>query len=120
MYTTIDMADFAALHKYHWSLRRSHSCWYAIRKETVRGCKRTVFMHRQITGAAPDQIVHHKNRNTLDNRRDNLVIMTHLEHNWLHLDLRVQHSSPKEHAACTQFLARRGTTALVPCGPFHG
>lgn len=42
-------------------------------------------MHRQIVGATPDQEVHHKNRNTLDNRRANLQIITPAEHHWLHV-----------------------------------
>jgi hypothetical protein len=50
----------------------------------VRGCKRTVFMHRQILNAHPADEVHHINHNTLDNRRDNLQILTPTEHRWLH------------------------------------
>lgn len=82
------MEDFASLSQYHWSIRRSHSRWYAIRKETVRGRKRTVFMHRQISRALRYEVVHHKNRNTLDNRQSNLVVTTPVEHSWLHAELR--------------------------------
>lgn len=87
--TTIDYDDFAILSKYHWSARKSHSCWYAIRKETVRGQRRTVFMHRQITAATPDQEVHHKNFNTLDNRRANLELTTPRLHHLTHAELRL-------------------------------
>lgn len=80
------MDDFQSLSKYHWSLRRSHSCWYAIRKETVRGCKRTVFMHRQLLNAQPADEVHHINHNTLDNRRANLRLITPHEHRQLHIE----------------------------------
>jgi hypothetical protein len=90
------MENFASLSQYHWSLRRSHSCWYAIRKETVRGCKRTVFMHRQITNAPPGLVVHHANGNTLDNRESNLVTTTLRAHAILQADLRL----------------------FGPCGPF--
>lgn len=93
----IDYDDFAALHKHHWSARKSHSCWYAIRKETVLGIQRTVFMHRQIMNATPDQDVHHINHNTLDNRRANLKLVNHVDH-------------AREHAQARLF---------GPSGPFH-
>jgi hypothetical protein len=40
-------------------------------------------MHRQIVQATPDQVVHHINHNTLDNRRSNLQLLTPSEHRWL-------------------------------------
>jgi len=95
-YATIDIDDFPALSRYHWSLRKSHSCWYAIRKETVRGIRRTVFMHRQICLADDQLVVHHKNGNTLDNRRSNLILCTPPNHVWFHAEARL----------------------LRPCGPF--
>ena len=38
------------------------------------------YEHRVITGAAPDQVVHHINENTLDNRIENLRVMSPAEH----------------------------------------
>lgn len=83
-----------------------------MRKETVRGIRRTVFMHRQIVVATPDQEVHHKNRNTLDNRRSNLELTTPRDHHLTHAQLRLLITNPNPHAACAQFLATRGITAL--------
>ena len=80
----IDIEDFASLSQYHWNLRKSHSCWYATRKETVHGIRRTIFMHRHIVGALPSEVVHHKNRNTLDNRRQNLLLLSPREHSREH------------------------------------
>lgn len=111
-YAIIDIEDYAILSKYHWSLRKSHSCWYAIRKETVRGCKRTVFMHRQIMNAPPDLVVHHQSANTLDNRRSNLLLCTHPNHVWIHAQQRILKHYPLDHSACVNFLASRGITTL--------
>ena len=51
-------------------------------------------MHRQITGAAPDEVVHHKNANTLDNRKSNLITVTQKAHAYLQAELHVAHRSP--------------------------
>jgi hypothetical protein len=81
----------------------------------VRRRKRTVFMHRQIVNADPAHVVHHKNGNTLDNRRENLEVTTGQAHAFLHAEARLLHSDPAAHAACANFLASRGITAL--CHP---
>lgn len=84
LFTTIDYDDFSSFHKYHWKARKSHSCWYASRKETVQGKSRTVFLHRELLNAKPDEVVHHLNRNTLDNRRANLQLLTPHDHGHIH------------------------------------
>jgi hypothetical protein len=37
-------------------------------------CPDLIFLHRFVINAAPDDIVMHRNGNTLDNRRDNLIV----------------------------------------------
>ena len=69
-------------------------------------------MHRQIAGALPCDVVHHKNRNTLDNRRENLLLLSPREHSWEHAKQRLFDSNPDPHTACAHFLATRGITAL--------
>ena len=113
------MQDWQAVCKYHWSARKSHSCWYAVRKSTQAGRRTTIFMHRQLTGAQPDHVVHHKNGNTLDNRRENLEVTTGQAHAFLHAELRLFKTSPEAHAACANFLAKRPIAALAPCGPLR-
>ncbi len=47
-----------------------------------------IYMHRLIAGRFQDiegMVVHHKNNNPLDNRRDNLEVMTQSEHMGLHM-----------------------------------
>ena len=79
----VDHADYELLCQCHWHARRSHSKWYAVRKvRTGRTC-RTIFIHRQIGRARPDQQVHHLNHNSLDNRRCNLIALDPREHDLL-------------------------------------
>lgn len=80
----VDSEDYADLVKYHWYARRSKSGWYAVRKATIHGIRRTIFMHRQLAGADANHQVHHINHNRLDNRRANLQIVTRQEHSCIH------------------------------------
>jgi hypothetical protein len=52
---------------------------YAVWRGLINGEKQTVRLHRLILGAKPSEIVDHKNRNKLDNRRKNLRICTRSE-----------------------------------------
>lgn len=52
---------------------------YVVWRGIVNGKKRTIRLHRLIARADPGQIVDHKNRNRLDNRRSNLRICTFRE-----------------------------------------
>jgi len=72
-------------------------------------------MHRQIMTANPDQQVHHINRNTLDNRRSNLQLVTPLAHAFLQAEANLFRTNPDAHAACVNFLNRHGVTTL--CHP---
>lgn len=80
-FAIVDPEDFDALNRYRWRARKSHSTWYAIRRHRRFGKTSIVFMHRQIVQARPDQQVHHKNHQSLDNRKRNLEPMTQPQHN---------------------------------------
>lgn len=68
-YAYVDAADFEWLSQWTWSMRGG----YAVRMQ-----KRTpVYMHRAIMKPPKGMIVDHKNRNKLDNTRDNLRNATH-------------------------------------------
>jgi hypothetical protein len=41
-------------------------------------CPDLIFLHRLVIDAEPDDIVMHRNGNTLDNRRDNLIVQRRL------------------------------------------
>lgn len=64
------------LSQYTWMInrrqRRGKTSQYVVRKEWNNNEETTIYMHRQITNASKEDVVDHKNRNTLDNRRENL------------------------------------------------
>lgn len=69
--------DYDRLNQYNWSCDRQG---YACRQGPRQGNRRTlVLMHRFILDAPTGLQVDHINGDTLDNRRDNLRICTHLE-----------------------------------------
>ncbi len=70
-YAYVDAADYEWLSQWTW-----HQCGgYAVRLEK----RRLIFMHREITQAPRGRVVDHKNRNKLDNTRDNLNVCTQQE-----------------------------------------
>lgn len=82
----IDWADLEELSKYTWHARKSFSRYYAMRKVVQNGHEFWIRMHRQLTNCPRGYIVHHVNRRTLDNRRDNLEVMTQQQHKHLHIN----------------------------------
>jgi len=52
---------------------------------TNYACCGTKQIHRIIMGHPQGLVVHHKNRNGLDNRRENLLVLTYKEHRRLHM-----------------------------------
>lgn len=64
-YVTVDSEDYAYLNQFSWY---KHHCGYALAQ--IEGEK--VFMHRLIMGAKKGEVIDHINRNTYDNRRENL------------------------------------------------
>ena len=82
-FAIVDPEDYPHLSTFHWSLRKSHWKWYAVRRVRFHGASQLIFMHRQICQATCDQHVHHRNHNSLDNRRCNLIALSPREHDLL-------------------------------------
>ena len=82
-FTIVDPPVYYWLNNYHWSARRNSNCIYAVRFLNDSGKKpKIISMHRQIFFTLSERsesngLVDHKNRNTLDNRIDNLRVATH-------------------------------------------
>jgi len=70
-YAYVDAADYEWLSQWTWHLRGG----YAVRQEKGK----LIFMHRQIVQPPKGAIVDHKNRNKLDNTRNNLRVCTRPE-----------------------------------------
>lgn len=83
VYVRVDSKDYAHLKQWKWFPLQSHSKVYAARKWQHDGKVYYFRMHRQIMDCPKDKVVHHKNGNTLDNRRKNLEILTKKEHEQL-------------------------------------
>lgn len=68
----VSASDYGYLSNYTWHIHRSHSGEYA--RTTIHG--RKVRMHRLVMGVTmhPDLEVDHQNWDTLDNRRENLLV----------------------------------------------
>lgn len=85
----VDPADWVRLRNYTWIAKKGKRGWYAIRKVHVQGRTQTIYMHREIAKPAPIFEIHHKNGNTLDNRRTNLQVIGKHTHKLLHRTLRI-------------------------------
>ena len=84
-YAKVSPEDFNDLNKYHWQSRKSQCRYYAMRKLANHGYERWIRMHREVAATPRGMVTHHKNRNTLDNRRGNLQNLSPLEHRAFHL-----------------------------------
>ena len=80
----IDTEDAERILPYTWYMRRTRFNCYAYRIKKPHNKKFMVWMHRQIMHCPNDEVVHHKNRNGLDNRKENLQLMSPPEHQNFH------------------------------------
>lgn len=71
-YALVDSDDFERLNKFRWCVGKTSFHYYAMRRDG----RKTMFMHRFITNAPNGYLVDHKNKNSLDNRKENLRICT--------------------------------------------
>lgn len=76
----VSAADFEWLNSRKWFVLKSASSRYACCHVIKHGKRHTIRMHRLITGAPTWLKVHHVNHNSLDNRRENLAMITEREH----------------------------------------
>ena len=77
-----DLFDFFST--LDWDVVRCRSSWYARTHFKTKLLPRQIYMHRLVAKTPSDQVTHHKNRNSLDNRRCNLVNMSRQAHHRLH------------------------------------
>lgn len=79
----IDELD-AHLAAHRWNVfHRPNATSYAMTKiRAVNGIIKSTALHREVMGAARGQIVDHVNGDGLDNRRQNLRIVTSQQNNW--------------------------------------
>lgn len=71
--------DRHLLNAHSWRIEQDKRTRYVVATSRAGGKRRTVRLHRLITGALAGDIVDHVNGNGLDNRRENLRICTPAE-----------------------------------------
>jgi hypothetical protein len=82
--TIVDAADAPALMRTRWHALRSFRSWYAAAWQWMGNRCQVLLIHRIVTNCPEGYIVHHKNFNSLDNRKENLQVMTKIQHKILH------------------------------------
>lgn len=71
---TVDAEDFDLVSHVKWRASRQKKTTYAVTGNPKQGF---VLMHRLVMNAQPGEEVDHINRNGLDNRRENLRLISH-------------------------------------------
>jgi hypothetical protein len=73
----VDDEDYERINAHRWyTFKMKHSLTaYAVRKQAGK----VIMMHREIAGTPDGMLTDHKDRDGLNNRRDNLRICTHTE-----------------------------------------
>lgn len=89
-FAIVDADLYDDLNRHYWRAVQSHNCWYAKRRYWVNGKLHDVFMHRIIANTHKGMVCHHRNGDSLDNRRYNLRNMTPAFHEALHAEKRIQ------------------------------
>lgn len=109
-FAIVDDDEYVALAEFRWMAMRSGTGpIYAVR--TYRTAAGKVFerMHRVVAKAGPNDVVDHLNRDTLDNRRDNLRVGTQRD-NSLN---REQREEQRQCRQCGQCFVARGLAGSV-------
>lgn len=85
----VDPADWILYARPGWKAKKSRGGWYAYRIDRINGRYRYTYLHRLIAHTPPGMICHHRNKNGLDDRSENLQNMTPQEHEQLSRALRI-------------------------------
>lgn len=75
-FAIVDDEDYEYLSQFKWYAGKSRKTYYAQRGAWIDGELKTVKMHHVIMGKKPGFVVDHINGNGLDNRRENLRLVT--------------------------------------------
>ncbi len=77
--TILDDIDYELVSLFKWQAHKDGKTFYASSSITVNGVKYHIHLHKLILVVPEDMRVDHRNRNGLDNRRQNLRPCTHAQ-----------------------------------------
>jgi len=83
-FAIVSPRDYGRLMIHRWKAVKSDHCLYALRTYVKNGHEHTIRMHREITNCPPELEVHHRDHNSLNNRRENLIVCNHAQHQFFH------------------------------------
>ena len=75
---------YNGLMHFRWRAVKYQRSWYARTLTDPLNKKAGFSMHRLVARTPSDMVCHHRNRNTLDNRRSNLLNLSRQDHELLH------------------------------------
>ena len=82
-FTIVDPRDFYSLNAFNWCPKENGPRTYAVRLIADSNNRTKILsMHREIMNPPAGMLVDHRNRKTLDNRRENLRLATHSQNQY--------------------------------------
>ncbi|MGB8225969.1 MAG: HNH endonuclease [Sedimentisphaerales bacterium] len=82
-FAIVDQEDFEELNTHKWYAAGCANNFYAVRViGRINGRKKHISMHRQITQPPPGFVVDHKDGDGLNNRRENLRVVTETQNHY--------------------------------------
>ena len=67
----LDLEDYKRLSGYTWRLLKVNGKQYVVRSAGING-KDNIYLHREVMRETGRKKISHRNKNTLDNRKENL------------------------------------------------
>ena len=79
-FAVVDEVDYFYVSQFKWHAAKNGRYWYARRSLTESGRPRQIYMHDAILSPSEGMECHHRDRNGLNNCRDNLLACSHKVH----------------------------------------